>query len=104
MGQRPGQTGNKNGRPKNALTKISGDLRTRITNFLQENWQDVEAEYKKLNGRDKLLFVKDLLPYASPRLAASQVDMMMDVSNLSEDELDSVIKKMLETVNNECQN
>ena len=92
---------NPQGRPAGSLNRINGSLRQRITTFLENHWQEVEEYWKKLEPKDKLLFIKDLLPYASPRLQASSVEMTLDVSKLTDKELDSVIKKIMENASNE---
>jgi 20S proteasome alpha/beta subunit len=96
---------NPHGRPAGSLNRISGSLRQKITQFLEKHWGEVEGYWKQMTVKDKMMFIKDILPYASPRLQSSTVDMMLDVSNLTENQLDDVIKKMLENAtSDESQN
>ena len=93
MGLRPGQTNNRAGKPRGAVNKLSRDTRQTITDFLQTSWPEVEREFHKLNGKDKLNFYRDLLQYAIPKMQAVTMDVEFDA--LSEPQLDYIIEKMM---------
>jgi len=96
MGLRKGQTNNKAGKPKGALNKLPKDMRVTITDFLQDHWPEVEAEFKKLKGRDKVNFYRDLLQYAIPKMQAVQMDGKIDFTYYSDDHLNEIAKKLYE--------
>lgn len=73
MGLPKGKTNNRNGRPTGSLNKISGDLRERITEFLENNFDEVIAEWKRLKGKEKLMFYKDLIHYSLPVLQKTEI-------------------------------
>lgn len=79
------------GRQKNNLNKVNKDLRLSITQFLENNFDEVVAEWQKLEGKDKLNFFKDLLNYSAPKLSATlyKAD---ESSNISDETLQSLIK------------
>ena len=93
MGLRKGMTNNPAGKPPGAVNKLSRDTRQTITEFLQTSWPEVEKEFYKLSGRDKVNFYKDLLPFVLPRMQAVTMDLELDA--LSEKELDYIIEKLM---------
>jgi len=93
MGLKPGMTNNPNGRPKKALNKIAGSLRTNITEFLEMNFDEVVKEWKKSTGRDKLQFYRDLLQFSVPRLASTEIK--TDYSRMTDEELNNKIAELL---------
>lgn len=93
MGLHKGMTNNRAGKPRGAVNKLSKDTRQTITDFLQTSWPEVEREFHKLRGRDKLNFYKDLLQYAVPKMQA--VSMELEFERLSEEQLDYIIEKMM---------
>lgn len=95
MGLKKGMTNNKAGKPPGALNKLSRDMRQTITDFLQNNWPEVEKEFRKLDGKNKLNFYKELLQYAIPKMAAYNVDANMSFEQLTEQQLDTIIEKLL---------
>jgi hypothetical protein len=60
-------TNNPNGRPKGTPNKITGELRTRIADFLDENFETVKDEFKKLDGEKKMQFYIKLIEYVLPK-------------------------------------
>lgn len=48
MGQKKGQTGNPNGRPKGAKNKISSDIKDKLTLFLEDNFDKFETSFKMM--------------------------------------------------------
>lgn len=94
MGLKKGQTNNPKGKPPGAINRLSRDVRQTITDFLNENWPEVEQEFHKLKGRDKVNFFRDLLQYAIPKMQAVAVD--MDFNRLTDEQLDMVINKLME--------
>lgn len=60
-------TNNPNGRPKGTPNKITGELRTRIKDFLDDNFETVTDEFKKLDGEKKIQFYLKLIEYVLPK-------------------------------------
>ena len=63
-----GQSGNPNGRPKGALNKAGKELRELISNFLVENFEEVQSSFANLEPKEKIKVYCDLLVFAVPRL------------------------------------
>ncbi len=58
---------NRNGRPRGAKNKIPYDLREKINDFLNDNFETIKKDFEKLNERDKVKFYIDLLNYSLPK-------------------------------------
>lgn len=67
MAQRKGQTGNPNGRPKGTPNKLTKELRERLSDFLDENWEQIEKDFKTLEPEKRVMLFEKLLQYKLPR-------------------------------------
>jgi hypothetical protein len=98
-----GHSGNPAGRPRGAGNKISTQLRQSINAFLEDNMETVLAEWKKLEGRDKVNFWRDLLRYSIPQLQS--IEMQSDLEKLDEQQLERLYQdlraEMLRNLNND---
>jgi hypothetical protein len=92
MGQRKGQTGNKNGRPKGATGKLSGDLRSKINSIIENNIETIQSDIDSLEPIQRLQIFEKLLKYALPTLQAQSFD--VDFSTLSESQLNQIINNI----------
>ena len=82
------------GRKKSSLNKVPKDLRLSITEFLQNNFDEVVEEWQKLESpKDKLSFFKDLLKFAVPTLQSTSLQ--VDFDKMSDEQLDQVVDKLL---------
>lgn len=61
--------GREQGTP-NLLTK---ELRERISDFLNDNWKQVETDFKVLEPEKRVLLFEKLLQYSVPRLQATEL-------------------------------
>jgi hypothetical protein len=68
MGLPKGVTNNPAGRPKGSTNKTGTELRERITSFIEDRWEQVEADFDALEPKDRLQFFEKLLTYALPKL------------------------------------
>jgi hypothetical protein len=81
MGFEKGASGNPNGRPKGSKNKYQGTLRSMIADFLDNNFEKVIRDFKKLSPKDRLKFFTDLLPYAVPKPGSSTSTVSINSSN-----------------------
>jgi len=93
MGLKKGQTNNPNGKPPGALNKMSRKLRQDVTTFLEENFDLVVKEWKKLKGKDKVNFYRELLQYSIPKMQS--VGLHSEFDNLSDDDLRKLADNIL---------
>lgn len=68
------------GKPKGAVTKISAKVRESIVNFLEANVDKIQEDFDKLQPKDRLQFVAEILPYATPKMASIQSETDLNVS------------------------
>lgn len=67
-------TGNP-GKPKGAVVKVSVKVREAIVQFLEDNIDQVQSDFKALKSpKDRLQFISEILPYAAPKLSAVQTE------------------------------
>jgi hypothetical protein len=92
MGLKKGQTNNLKGRPKGATGKLSGDLRTKINDIIDNQVVNIENDLNSLEPKDRLLILEKLLKYALPTLQAQSLD--VDFSTLSENQIDQIINNI----------
>lgn len=68
------------GKPKGAVTKISAKVRESIVGFLESNVDQIQQDFDKLKPRERLQFVAEILPYATPKMASIQSESELNVS------------------------
>ena len=93
MGLRKGQTNNPSGRPKGTVNKVTTALRSRINDFLNNNWENLQDDFDKLEPQDRLQFYEKLLQYGLPRLQNTQLT--TDFEKLSDEQLDYMISNLI---------
>lgn len=61
------------GREQGTPNKLTFDLRERISDFLNDNWEQVEKDFKDLEPEKRVLLFEKLLQYTLPRMQATQL-------------------------------
>jgi hypothetical protein len=59
--------------------KVSSKVKMAIVQFLEENMDKVQADFDKLKPKDRLLFIVDILPYATPKLSSIQSEVEQEI-------------------------
>lgn len=72
MAQKKGQTGNPRGRPRGTPNKLTAELRQKINDFLNENWEQIEKDFETLDPEKRVLLYEKLLAFILPRLQSVQ--------------------------------
>ena len=62
------------GRQSGTPNKITNDVRECIKSFINGNIASLQPEYDKMEAKDKLRFLVDLLPYIVPKLQSTFED------------------------------
>ncbi|HDP55268.1 MAG TPA: hypothetical protein ENN24_06275 [Bacteroidetes bacterium] len=84
---------NRKGRPKGSPNKTVEELRSAIKHFIDDNLETLQADFDKLEPKDRLAFVERLLKHVLPPMVTS-------LEQLSEADLDILLNKLKnETVN-----
>ena len=97
MGLPKNRTNNPNGRPPGKPNKITTELRTRIKSFLDDNFETVKKDWKKLDPKDRILLYEKMLSFALPRMKESDIKLNLD--EMTDDQLSRIIDKILNDEN-----
>lgn len=81
------------GKPKGAKNKVTNDLRSRISDFLTDEFDEIKADFKKLEPKDRLKFFTDLIQYSVPKLQAMQLE--TDFDRLTDDQLEDIVNELI---------
>ena len=85
------------GRQKGSLNKVNNELRDKINDFLEDEFDYVKDAIKNLEGKEKVKYYLDLLQYGLPKLQAMQLE--NDFDKLSDEDLDRLYNKIIEQAN-----
>jgi hypothetical protein len=73
MAFKRGISGNPAGRPPGTKNRVNDEIRTRINNFLDDNFETVENDIMELEPRDRIKFFIELLQYGLPKLKQTEL-------------------------------
>lgn len=60
------------GKPKGAASNASAKVKKAVVDFLERNTDNIQESFDKLKPAEKLRFISDILPYATPKLSSIQ--------------------------------
>jgi hypothetical protein len=72
----PGNTAAANRGPN----KVSSKVKESIVQFMEDNVDSIQESFDTLKPRERLQFIADLLPYVSPKLQATSLDITGDLT------------------------
>ena len=78
---KPGTSGNPNGKPKGAENKVTKEIRAKIGLILNNNIDKVQTDLDKLEPKDRLNILLQLIKYVTPSLKAMEVDTTIQDNN-----------------------
>lgn len=64
---------------KRGPNKVSMKVKESIVKFLEDNMDKIQDSFDKLSARDKLHFISEVLPYATPKLSAIQSEVETEI-------------------------
>jgi hypothetical protein len=84
------------GRKKGSVNKINNDLREKISEFLEGEFDNVIKAFKDKNlvARDKIKLYCELLQYSLPKYQATSLDIPFD--KMTEEQLDQIIERLMQ--------
>ena len=94
MAFKKGQSGNPNGRKVGTANKATTDLRQWVSNFIDDNREQIQKDWQALDPKDRILMFEKLLKYTLPTLQAVQMDVKSELEALTDDQLDAIIEKI----------
>lgn len=92
MGLKKGMTNNKSGRPKGSRNKYTVDLREKVNELIEVNFETIQTDIDSLESRDRLMFIEKLLKYCLPTLQS--VESKTDFSELTDSQLEQIINSI----------
>ena len=81
------------GRPKGTPNRITAELREWISQFIDQNKEQIQADWITLEPKDRIVLFEKLLKYALPTLQASSIDLGFE--KLPDDQLDAIVHRLL---------
>lgn len=84
---------NLKGRPKGAVNQLTGDMKTKIAEFVEKKWPILEERFDKMNPRDQSRVLIELLPYIIPKLQAVEMD--LELQSLSHEQLMIIVNSLI---------
>ncbi|MGN6297928.1 MAG: DUF5681 domain-containing protein [Ginsengibacter sp.] len=89
-----GESGNPTGKPKGANSERTNKLRSWVTAFIEKNTEQIEADWLRLDPKERIAMFEKLLKYTLPALQATSTNLKFE--DLTEDQLDEIINKLKE--------
>lgn len=83
------------GRPKGAKNKVNAQMRDLIQQLFDDNFDRMQNDLERLEPKDRLKFLSDLLPYLLPKLQNTTFNQTIDLDSLSEEEIDILINRIV---------
>ena len=84
---------NRRGRPKGSKNKVGQDLRKLVADLLEQQFSKVQVDFEQLRPHQRVRMFAELLPFAIPKM--KEVDAMVRLEQLSDEDLDRVINKLI---------
>lgn len=82
-----GTVNNPNGRPKGTPNKSTDELRTLLQNFIDDNMETLQADFDKLEPKDRLNYIERLLKHVLPAP-------LQELERLTDEQLDELITRL----------
>ena len=89
---RPGHPGLK---PRGASNRLQGEIKDKITDFLNGELDSLQEIYSQVSPKDKLRFLSEILAYILPKskeISVTPSSDPLDLSALSDEDLRTLVK------------
>ncbi len=90
------------GRAAGTPNKVTGTLKNWITDLINCNRLQMEKDLKRLDPKDRLMFLEKMMQYVIPKQAAQQVK--LDFESLTDEQLEDIINHLTSEIKNEDPN
>ncbi|MFC4219391.1 hypothetical protein [Flagellimonas marina] len=90
------------GRPKGIPNRKTEALRERVDKLIDENWESLQGDLKRLDSKGRVDAILKLLEYALPKLnrtEISEISTVEELLTLTPDERRERIKELREKLN-----
>ena len=88
---------NRAGRPKGSQNKTTTDLRQRITELMEKNFERIEADFNKLDSEKRLTILERYLKYCLPPLQSLnvQAEIKTQLEEMNDQQLEELAEKII---------
>lgn len=103
MGLPKGRTNNPTGRKRGSKNKITSDLKTFVSDLMNDNRAIIVRDLKRLEPKDRLTILERLMAYVLPKQQTIDVKTQLEeeyrhlenlISNLDDEALDKLASKV----------
>ena len=91
--------GRMGGRGPGVPNRVTSSVRTWLNEFVNNNRELIESDFKKMQPKDRVQVFERLLQYVLPKHAA--VEAQIDFNTLTEAQIDDIISSINETLTDE---
>lgn len=103
MGQKKGQTGNPDGRPKGIPNKVTSDVKRWIQQLIDGNRVQFEKDLKGLDPKDRLVILERLMQYVIPKQQSVSIEEQIqaeytELEKLLNNASDEVVDRLAERI------
>lgn len=89
------------GRSKGTPNKVTSTVKDWISQLIDDNRSQIEKDIKKLSPKDRLQMFEKLMQYVIPKQQSVKAD--VDLSKLSESQLDLIVGELTKNINYESE-
>ena len=92
------KTNNPNGRPKGTPNKVTTELRVRISEFLEKNFETIETDFEKLEPRERAQLYIKLIEYVIPKMRTFEETTLSQLYQMTPEQREKRIKELEKTL------
>ncbi len=92
---KPGETGNKQGRPKGSKNKVQAFTKLEISDFLTKYWPQIRRDFMKMEPAQRVQTFLKLISFVIPRPTEGNFNMTFNPENLSDNDIDQILNTLI---------
>ena len=93
-----GKSGNPNGRPKGSRNEKTAYIRDWLVSLIGSNSKRLSDNFFRLPLKEQFRVITQVLPYVLPKQTEAKISADVDLSTLTDEQLDTVIGSILEEI------
>lgn len=83
------------GRQKGSANKATADIKTKIAALIDEQFENVQADFELLDPKERVTAYLKILEYALPKQREQKIDVSGRLDSLSDEQLNELINQIL---------
>ena len=92
------KTNNPNGRPKGTPNRVTTELRVKISEFLEKNFETIETDFEKLEPRERAQLYVKLIEYVIPKMRTFEETTLSQLYQMTPEQREKRIKELEKTL------